>query len=108
MPLPDAQKVRLARRALKRGLSSRQLEDEVRRVKAALPKAPRGRPRLAAFQMTIRQLGRIVERQDETFAGLEEVASLSQQEALALYGTVTAMRHKCEALQAALGERAGV
>ena len=84
-----------------------QLEAEARKVKvkanAKAPKRGGGRPALPTFVRTIRALRRFDD--DALFADFEQLDALGEDEAQALYQTVTGLKLRCEALQKRLQGR---
>jgi hypothetical protein len=103
--LPERTQVRLLDQAEKKGWAAKQLEAQA--TKARRKKGEkRGRPPLPAFQKTVNRFAKMLDADDESFGGLEEIAEMDEDQALQLYQTVTGMKLKLEALQEALQGRA--
>jgi hypothetical protein len=100
-----AQQVKLLDRAEAKGWSAERLAAEVARLRKKKGER-RGRPPLPGFVKTLNHLQRILEDEDDAFADLDAVDALDAAEATRLYDAATAMKEKCEALQAALRGKA--
>lgn len=98
--LQEKDQRRLLSMAEERGLSTKALEAEARKVRQKEGER-RGRPALPAFVKSIRALNRMTES-SEAFADLEQIDDLEPGEATELYQAVTGMKLKCEELQKAL------
>ena len=98
----DKKKVELARHAVARAWTRAELEQAVRKAKGP---SKAGRPALPRFVKTLHQWRHALEQGEEAFGDLEAVAALGEGEAAGLLETVTRMKVKCEALEAALRGR---
>lgn len=99
LPLPPPEQEKLLKRAEKKGMTVRELEEEARKVKARTKKSAGGRPRLPRFVKTINALRKYVDSDDDLFGDLDAVEKLDAEEAEALWKTVTGLKLKCEELQ---------
>jgi hypothetical protein len=96
---------RLLENAERRRLSVSKLVAEVRELRGQ-GRRRGGRPMLPVFVKSIHAMERFVRGGDDLFAGLDTVNTLDESEALRLFSTVSELRTRCEALQAALRDRA--
>ena len=103
LPLPDKVQQRLLDRAEAKAWTVQHLAAEARKVKAKAPKRGGGRRALLTFVKTIRALRRFDD--DALFADFEQLDALGEDEAQALYQTVTGLKLRCEALQERLQAR---
>jgi hypothetical protein len=103
--LPEKTQVRLLDQAEKKGWAAKDLEAQA--TKARRKKGEkRGRPPLPAFHKTVNRFAKMLEADEDTFGGLEEIEEMGEDQALQLYQTVTGMKLKLETLQEALQQRA--
>jgi hypothetical protein len=104
--LEEEDQRRLIAQATLEGLSTRQLQEAA----TALRDKQRGGGRrpLPAFVKSIRKMGRMLQEEESSFAGLDQVEALDQAEAKRLYEALVAMKARCETLQLALHKKAAV
>lgn len=104
--LPAADQERLLGEAEARDLTAAELREEADAVRRAQAVPGRtGRPRLPPYRKTLNRWKRDLEDESGTFAGLDDVGSLDDDERAELTQVVGAMRARCEALLATLGVR---
>ena len=104
--LSEEDQLRLIVQATEQQLSTRQLQEEAAALREK--QGTGGRRPLPAFVKSIRQMERMLEAEDSSFAGLDQVERLDQAEAKRLYEALTAMKARCESLQLALHRKAAV
>ena len=63
---------------------------------------------MPAFVKSIHLFERMLDAEESSFAGLDQVEALEQEEARRLYEALAAMKARCEILQVALHKKAAV
>ena len=107
LPIKDEKKkAKLANKAMEKGLSKREFELAVRKVRDKERGGSRvGRRPLPRFIKTINKLEKLAVESDDLWGDIEEIGVLGGEEAQRLYSAVTGMKLRCERLQAELQPR---
>jgi hypothetical protein len=103
--LSDAEQEKLLQQAEDEAWTTRQLEDKAAGARKKIGDG-RGRPVLPMFVKTINKLGKLAGGDEDAFGDLDQVETLTADDATRLYQAVTGMKLRCEELQKALAKQA--
>jgi len=102
----EKKKAKLAQKAMDEGLSKRDLEAEVRKVRTKEKGASKaGRPPLPRFVKTVHKIEKLAVDDEELWGDLEDFDKLDSDEADRLYKAVTGMKLRCERVQEVLQDK---
>lgn len=90
MPLPDARRLELLRRAVREGWTTKELERDARAVKKTLSRGRGGRPRLPEGIKILNSMHKYAERPD-ALDGIDDFSRLSRKQARRLSNTLDVM-----------------